>query len=604
MLSAHGGPVGRRVSPPDPGGLRRQRLLEALDRADHTGLGVVVAPLGSGKTTLLEQWAVNRIGPVRWVGRVGVNLDELSEVAGDARTVIIDDAHRISPHGMSMVTGLIEQSTPRTTFMVASRTLPAFNFAHRGFPTPELVTEDDLRFRPSEVVRLFREVYGTGITDEVSTELTTATDGWAAALHLYHLAERSLPARAKGPARTGSYGRGLLLNHPYTREYLTREVLDPLPPVLVHFLQMTSVFDTVTVRRCDLLLAWDGSRRALRELTERSGLVRPDRDDADTFQYHPVLRDHLRGQLGEVLGSVRGQELCERAAGIVQALAAQPAGAAAQGPAVRASGRSRPALWNAAPADAGLEVRCLGDFQLRIGGRDVDLSSVRPVARTVLRALAVNSGAALHREHLVELFWPHRSLEAGIHNLHVAVSSLRQCIETVAPGRSHGLLARCGAAYVLAPGAEFATDIQRVDARLRAAAQAATEGDEARQLVALRAAVEGYAGDILPEDGPAEWVVDVREQFRQRVAHGASELALIEVSRDHLRLAVLAARRSVELDPWNDEAWRRLIDCHVRAGDRAQAALARQTYRSRLSDLGVTVDESRAPSQGTGLRTF
>jgi DNA-binding SARP family transcriptional activator len=59
----------------------------------------------------------------------------------------------------------------------------------------------------------------------------------------------------------------------------------------------------------------------------------------------------------------------------------------------------------------------------------------------------------------------------------------------------------------------------------------------------------------------------------------------------------------VELDPWNDEAWRRLIACHVTAGDHAQAARARQAYRRHLHDLGVEADEPHGQAP-TRLRTF
>ena len=574
-------------------GLRRPRLIKALDLADRTGLGLVVAPLGSGKTTLLEQWAQTRPGTVRWLTEGGLGLDDAKPLTAGVRTVLVDDAHRFSPIGMAALAGLIEASAPRTTFVVASRTLPGFNLARREFPTPALLTEDDLRFSASEVVKLFRVAYRTEISQEGSAELARATGGWAAALHLHHLAERAHPLSA-GSRGKRVPGRVLLVNHSFTRDYLTREALDPLPPALVHFLRMTSVLDPVTVRCCDLLLNWDGSGRALRELSVRSGLVRADPNDSDSYHYHPVLRAHLRGQLGDLLGTARTRALVERAHDIASGVLPSPA-------AVPTRSHRVPRTFGA--QGNGLEVRCLGDFRMRVDGRDVDLSSVRPVARTVLRALAVHAGAPYHREQLVEVFWPEGSLEAGIHSLHVAVSSLRRCIETTAPGRSHELLARCGAAYALAPGAGVATDIQWVEACLLAAAQADRRGDGARRRKELRVALEAYAGDILPEDGPAEWVVAARERLRLRVATCAAELARLELARGNPARAVQAATRSVEIDPFRDEAWRLLIASHLRAGDRAQAALARMTYRSRLHELGLDAGRPDRAHGAAALRT-
>jgi DNA-binding SARP family transcriptional activator len=220
-------------------------------------------------------------------------------------------------------------------------------------------------------------------------------------------------------------------------------------------------------------------------------------------------------------------------------------------------------------------------------GLDVDLSPARPSARTLLRALAVHAGGSLHREALVELFWPGRSAEAGMHNLHVAVSSLRRCLDSGSPGLGRALLARSGDAYVLAPHGRLVTDIQRLESAVQDAAVARASGNAERRAQALRSALALYTGDVLPEDGPAEWVVEVRERVRQRVARAASDLASVELDREDLPAAVAAARRSIELDPWNDESWRLLIEAHRRAGDHALAAVALRAYRRRLHDLGV-----------------
>jgi DNA-binding SARP family transcriptional activator len=193
-------------------------------------------------------------------------------------------------------------------------------------------------------------------------------------------------------------------------------------------------------------------------------------------------------------------------------------------------------------------------------------------------------------------------VEAGIHNLHVAISALRRSLDGVVPGRGRELVARCGDAYVLAPADDLLTDIQRVERALHVAARAHADGDDVRHTVALRLAVELYAGDVLPEDGPAEWVVEIREQLRQRVAQAAAELARLELDRGHLPVAVAAAKRSIELDPWNDASWRRLIEGHRRAGDHAQAAVTRRAYQRRLLDLGIGADGALGVTTAPELR--
>src|SRR4029077_15163657 len=88
--------------------------------------------------------------------------------------------------------------------------------------------------------------------------------------------------------------------------------------------------------------------------------------------------------------------------------------------------------------------------QLHLRGRESDLRAVTPRARSLLRLLALHEGRPVHREVLMEAFWPGRDPISGGRNLQVLVSSLRQALE---PGRERGddtLVVRDGDAYRLA----------------------------------------------------------------------------------------------------------------------------------------------------------
>ncbi|WP_139142739.1 BTAD domain-containing putative transcriptional regulator [Humibacillus sp. DSM 29435] len=906
--------------------LPRHRLVRCLEDALPTGVALIVAPLGSGKTTLLEQWSGRSTRPVHWVDTSGpIDLHPLTVAISTSTgppgsiTVVIDDAHGIASHDMEVVEHFIERSTPHATILIASRTMPAFNLAHREFPTPVLITGEALRFRPREVAALFRDVYGTTLDPAAAAQLAHDTDGWAAALHLHHL---GLGSRT---GRPGSATAARTTNDQYLQDYLSREVLRPLPPPLVEFLRLTSVFDTVTPGRCDELLGWTGSRKVLMELTRREGLVRRDPFDPDCFHYNRVLRDHLRIQLREQLGAetvrtvralaidvlVRAQapgeeatararaadwpglssllrvhgalltrpdmstwldllppdvrdhdpwfmlatarrlladgrpEDCERtarqaasqmvdregarlcedvvaealrwaggAAGSVDdplaAWAAEPEAArllsavmavlidsadpaealdavhadslargetwmarialtiglirdgAGQGidaalrvaaerravgdpagafllecavaltefraghpdltllekltvrarglgsvPGVawlssglalavanadlpeasaaassaealaRASGvagahatayaalaivkpgsrtdllelarelsvtpvgRSagpgprghvhagagpvgthgssrtiRPWEWLSGPAErlrapppepsptaSALEVsvRCLGSFDLTIHQVQVNLAEVRPVARGVLRALAIRAGTPVHRDWLVEQFWPTLRPAAGIHNLHVAICALRRSLEPHAPGRSHTLLARGGDTYTFARSLSLVTDLQRVMAQLRIARELGRDGDPAGQGRALSSALELYTDDVLPDDGAAEWALQIREHARLSVAQAAIRLCALCLRAGSADAAIAAAERAVALDRWNDSAWRALIAAHTRADDPVATDQVRHSYHLLLESIrGDEHDSRRAVERTTG----
>ncbi len=97
-----------------------------------------------------------------------------------------------------------------------------------------------------------------------------------------------------------------------------------------------------------------------------------------------------------------------------------------------------------------------------------------------------------------------------------------------------------------------------------------------------------YGGDLLPEDGPAEWVVGARDQARIEVADVACRLAGLALEDGDAEAACSAAERGLRADRYRDDLWRRLVDAHRALGDQASAARAERDYALVLEELGVT----------------
>lgn len=234
-----------------------------------------------------------------------------------------------------------------------------------------------------------------------------------------------------------------------------------------------------------------------------------------------------------------------------------------------------------------LVVRCFGHFELSVRGVVPPLHQIRPRAREVLRLLAVQGGRPLHREFLLDALWPDLDAVAATHNLHVAVSSLRGLLEPGAVRGASSLVVRRGSHYLLAHPPGTVCDLTEFDLALSEASVRSAAGDPAGACAALTRALDGYRGDVLGEDGPAEWLVPIRDHYRLRAGEAAGDLAeaLLELG-DH-QGAAAAARRSTELSPWRDASWRALQVACRRAGDPAAAERARADYRRVLAGLGV-----------------
>lgn len=256
-------------------------------------------------------------------------------------------------------------------------------------------------------------------------------------------------------------------------------------------------------------------------------------------------------------------------------------------PRPRATGREAVTSSNVEVRHPHLTVRCFGGFHLCADGTDIELKVVRPQARALLRMLALNAGAPLHRELIADILWGDLGIDSAVHALHVSVSSLRRALPDELTGPAASIVERVGEAYRLGIADRHDCDLADFDDQLAEAAAAKLRRDAVTTANDLRGALALYVGDVLPEDGPAEWVAGARERYRVRAAEAASSLAHLELRFGDGHAAVAAASRAVEIDPWLDESWRTLVMVHRTSGDVVAAQRAEAGYREMRVALGV-----------------
>ncbi len=234
-----------------------------------------------------------------------------------------------------------------------------------------------------------------------------------------------------------------------------------------------------------------------------------------------------------------------------------------------------------------VSVRVLGAFDLRLAGQPVDLGAVRPRARTLLRLLCLNAGRRVHHETIEAALWPTADSESSARNLHVAIAALRRLLEPAAGRGSFQLLRREGDAYLLAvpPGSEI--DIVQFEAAVAAGRQAQLRGDTRAAVTMYQAALDLYRGELLAEDGPAEWVAERREAVRLKAVDASQALAEILLSQGEADRAAGACSVGLQIERYHDPLWRLLISARDQAGDQGAATQARLSYDRMLAELGV-----------------
>lgn len=307
-----------------------------------------------------------------------------------------------------------------------------------------------------------------------------------------------------------------------------------------------------------------------------------------------AFRTAIATHLGDPQGQAESVEVARwaRALGVEGAARLFEAGGLRFGPRVGPAVTAGPAAPAPEPepdpaalvGGATVQLQCLGSFALTVAGRAASWDELRPRARWVLMILALHHGRDVHRETLVDALWPDATLTGGVRSLQVAVSSVRQCL--AAAGLPESSLRRHGDAYALDLAAT-GDDLRDFDRLVRQGTRLAGAGHTAAALEARLAALDLYSGDLLPEVGPAEWVVEERDRLRAVAARVGAEAAQLALELGDLSAGRQAAQRSVELDPYHDIAWRMLATSHERLGDRSAAAVTRREHARLCADLGL-----------------
>ena len=237
--------------------------------------------------------------------------------------------------------------------------------------------------------------------------------------------------------------------------------------------------------------------------------------------------------------------------------------------------------------DDRIRVRCFGGFSMVLPGRTLDWTAIKPRTRAALRLLAMHGGRPVHREVLAAALWPEMDSATATRNLHVTLSSLRTFLDPGTPRGRCSLIVRTGDAYELALPAGGELDVVAFTNALAVARSAHASHDSLGGVAALRTALSVYAGELLPEDGPAEWVTAARDAYRQQAAAAAELLAAAELDAGDAARALAAAERCLEIDVYRDRGWRLLADAHRRLGNHAAADRASRDYAAMLASLGL-----------------
>ena len=239
-----------------------------------------------------------------------------------------------------------------------------------------------------------------------------------------------------------------------------------------------------------------------------------------------------------------------------------------------------------------LDLTLLGTFRVQFASQSLSEFYSNGV-RALLAYLAVEGDRPHERKLLSALLWPDEPPAKGLLNLRQALYRLDQALLPAALPVPFTQTTR--QTVQRTPALGLTLDTHRLSSLISAA-----QTHRHRRLTvcgpclaALREAVTLYRGDFLAGFSASapfdEWLLAWRERLRTQVVWALDVLAAHHAERGAWAAAETHLRRWLELEPWREEAHRRLMLALASAGQRS-AALAQyeQCRRMLARDLDTT----------------
>jgi DNA-binding SARP family transcriptional activator len=252
-----------------------------------------------------------------------------------------------------------------------------------------------------------------------------------------------------------------------------------------------------------------------------------------------------------------------------------------------------PADRSAAPTDAGsaaggparLRLRCLGPFEAYWGDEPI-LRRPAGKGRTILKYLAARPRQPVLRDVLLEVLWPEADPQVANNRLRVAMHHLRQACSTSARrGLGECVVFRDGC-YAFNGRLEVWTDVEAFEAAWQAGARLERAGRIAEAVLCYDQAESLYRGDYLEEDPFEEWTLLRREELRGIYLTILGKLSDHWLRSGDLERAMAGWNTILARDPCREDAYRQLMLCSARVGQRSAALrwydLCAQVLREQL----------------------
>ena len=213
-----------------------------------------------------------------------------------------------------------------------------------------------------------------------------------------------------------------------------------------------------------------------------------------------------------------------------------------------------------------LQIRMLGPFRIAVGGVPVaEHRWTRRKAKILVQLLALEPSHQLHRDQIIESFWPEYEPEAAANNFYKMVHLARRALE---PGLSSGTKSK----FIVAKGNRVAlrtSGLLWIDAE--EFERRAHEAIKKANIDTCEAALELYQGELLADQPYEDWAMTRRERLRILHRKLVVKLAQLYEDTNQYTRAIDRLRALADSEPTDERVHQQLMRLYALTGSKFQA---------------------------------
>lgn len=242
------------------------------------------------------------------------------------------------------------------------------------------------------------------------------------------------------------------------------------------------------------------------------------------------------------------------------------------------------------PQVVSLRAYCFGNFEVYLNEKRLDRwPSLK--AKSLLKFLIGRRKKPVAKDVLIETLWPNCDPQVGSNNLKSAIYALRRALrqgELNDNNRNNRPFVQFSEArYMLSPTLELWLDVDDFERVWRAGQRLEKQGDIEGAAKQYQLATELYRGDYLEDEPYAEWTLLRREALKDTYLAILGKLACVSFKANDYEGCVKYSQKILAKDSCHEEAYRGLMRCYVRLGQRHRA---QQWYNVCVATLRRELD--------------